>query len=216
MDMISIKKQAFELLGNKNSHHWKEKGNKYYHGERVAELVLKLRRLVLPEDDSHDEILTVAAWYHDIMNGHDDHAMKGAKKAREVLAKYCSIEELNSICDIIAVHDDRYNGRDTYSNYIKLQQDADHLDHFGTYDIYMMFLYSAPHGQTLNEVIDWLVNDRPAEDEKYRSELNFEISKKIYDEKSNFLKNFTERFKVEGEGGIWNINEIIASSKELK
>lgn len=80
----------------------------------------------------------------------------------------------------------------------------------------MMFLYSAPHGQTLNDVIDWLVNERPAEDVKFRSELNFEISKKIYDEKSNFLKNFTERFKVEGEGGIWNINEIIASSKELK
>ena len=30
MDMVAIKHLAYELLGNKNSHPWKEKGNKYY------------------------------------------------------------------------------------------------------------------------------------------------------------------------------------------
>jgi HD superfamily phosphodiesterase len=208
MDLKAIKKLAFEMMGNKNSHHWKEKGNKYYHGERVATLVLTLRRLIFPEDDSHDDILTVAAWFHDVMNGSDNHAVKGAKKAREVLHKYCTPQELDTICDIIAVHDDRYTGRDTYSNYIKLQQDADHLDHFGTYDVWMSFLYSMPHGQTIQEVIDWMADVRPTEDEKYRNELNFELSKRIYDEKSEFLHSFSERFRVEGMGGIWNLDQL--------
>ena len=35
-----------ELLG-KRSHSWKEPGNKFHHGERVARIALELRRLVL-------------------------------------------------------------------------------------------------------------------------------------------------------------------------
>jgi HD superfamily phosphodiesterase len=211
MDLIAIKKLAFDILGDTNSHPWKEKGNKYYHGERVASLVLQLRKIILPEDESRDDILTVAAWFHDVMNGQEDHARKGANKTREILSGYCTEKELNSICEIIAVHDDRNTGRDTYSDYIKLQQDADLLDHFGTFDIFNGFLYSVPHNQTILDVLDWIENYRPTEDERYRNELNFNISKKIYDEKSSFVKRFGDRFKVEVTGGIWNLDKIINS-----
>lgn len=207
-DMTVIKQLAFDLLGNRNSHHWKEKGNKYYHGERVANLALSLRKIILPEDDSHDDILTVAAWFHDLMNGTEEHAEKGALKAREVLQGYCTEQELNEICGIIAVHDDRYAGRDTYSDYIKLHQDADHLDHFGTYDIWIGFAYSISLGKTIKDVIDWLSDIRPREDEKYRKELNFEVSRRIYDEKSAFVRQFSQRFRMEGTGGIWNLDEL--------
>jgi uncharacterized protein len=208
MNLNEIRKLAYELLGDKASHSWKEIGNKYYHGERVANLVLNLRKQIFPNDNSHDDILTVAAWFHDIMNGSKNHAEEGAEKAREVLRDYCTEQELNEICEIISVHDDRYSGRDTYNNYIKLQQDADHLDHFGTYDIWMAFLYAVPHDMKFHEVIDWLNNVRPTQDEKYRNELNFSLSKKIYDEKTEFLKHFAERFQVEGSGGIWNVDKI--------
>lgn len=211
MDLPKIKELAYGLLGNKSSHNWKEKGNKYYHGERVAELALKLRKIILPNDDSHDDILMAAAWFHDIKNGKKEHAGKGAKKARVILRDYCTTEELDEICGIIAVHDDRYHGRDTYSDYIKLHQDADHLDHFGTYDVWMHIAYVISHGQTVPDAIDWLTNVRPTEDEKYRSELNFEISKRIYDEKSSYVKSFTERFKVESAGQIWREDEILSS-----
>jgi uncharacterized protein len=213
MDMIAIKKVAFELMEDKNSHSWKERGNKYYHGERVASLALKLRKLIFPEDDSHDDILTVAAWFHDIMNGNEQHAVLGAERTREVLADYCSKDELEAICEIISVHDDRYTGRDRYSNYIKLHQDADHLDHFGTYDIWMTFLYAIPHEQKLSDTVDFLVNTRPTQDEKYRNELNFDISKVIYDEKSDFVKYFSERFQVEANGGIWDELSILNNTK---
>jgi len=215
MDMPVIKTLAFEWMGNKRSHDFKEKGNKYYHGERVAALALTLRRHILPDDGTHDDIMTVAAWFHDIMNGADDHAGEGAAKTRGILSPYCSDEELDGICEMIRVHDDRCSAQETLSatagelsTYIKIHQDADHLDHFGTFDIWMNFIYSVAHEQTINDARDWLVNVRPAEIERYRRELNFALSRKIYDEKMEFLAYFTERFAVEGSGGIWNEAQI--------
>jgi HD superfamily phosphodiesterase len=208
MDLAVIQKLAFECMGNKSSHSWKEKGNKYYHGERVGKLIITLRKYILPEDESHDEILTVAAWFHDIMNGVENHAEEGAKKTREILAGYCSEYEINDICNIIGVHDDRYSARSLFSDYVKLHQDADHLDHFGTYDIWMEFLYAVHHDQTILDVIEWL-RTQTDRDNKFRNELNFEISRLIYDEKSEFVRNFAERLSVEGIGGIWNENEIL-------
>lgn len=209
MNLIVIKELVFEHLGNKSSHPWKERGNKYYHGERVAKLVIKLRKFIIPEDDSHDDILTVAAWFHDIMNGIENHAKEGAKKTRELLDGYCSQYEIEEICEIISVHDDRYSDRSLFSDYIKLHQDADHLDHFGTFDIWIRFFYAAHHDETINEVIDWFQNVRSKEVDKYREELNFEISKKIYDEKSEFVRNFGNRMSVECTGGIWDETEIL-------
>lgn len=209
MDMPLIKNVAFEIMGNRSSHVYKERGNKYYHGERVGTLALKLRSIILPDDNSHDEIITVAAWFHDIMNGVDNHAKEGSIKTREVLLPYCSEDELNKICGIINVHDDRESGRDTFSNYIKIHQDADHLDHFGTFDIWTSFLYAMPHDQTIDDVRDWLIHGRPAENAKYRSELNFEISRKIFDEKVDFLTYFSERFSVESSGGIWSEVQLL-------
>jgi len=204
MDMQAMKILAFELMGGKSSHAFKDRGNKYYHGERVAALALRLRELILPGDGSQDEILTAAAWFHDVMNGHEKHAEKGAEKAREVLMPYCTAQELDAICEIIGVHDDRSSGRVNFSPYVRLHQDADHLDHFGTYDILMCFLYAASRGESIIDTRDWLQNGRPRENERYRAELNFELSRKIFDEKTAFLNYFTERFCVESAGGIWD------------
>jgi len=209
MNIALIKNIAFEFMESKRSHDFKEKGNKYYHGERVAALAIKLRKLILPNDNSHDEIIIVAAWFHDILNGADNHAKEGAIKTREILSPYCSNDELIKVCEIISVHDDRNIERNKYSPYIKLHQDADHLDHFGTFDIWMSFIYAVPHNQTIGDVRDWLTNVRPTENEQYRNELNFDISRKIFDEKMEFLKYFTDRFDVESTGGIWNMEQFI-------
>lgn len=121
MDLVTIKQLAFENMGNKSSHSWKEKGN----------------------------------------------------------------------------------------NYIKLHQDADHLDHFGTFDVWTEFLHAIHHNRTIIDVIEWFQTTRRKQDEHYRNELNFEISKKIYDEKSEFVKSFGDRLSVEGYGKIWNEKELM-------
>lgn len=209
MDLVKIKSLAYELMGNKSSHDWKEKGNKYYHGERVSKLVLKLRKYILPNDDSHDDILTAAALFHDIMNGDENHGEEGAKRTREILSEHCTEYELDEICSIINVHDDRSSDHILFSDYIKLHQDADHLDHFGTYDVWMEFLYAIKHDMTITDVIDWFQNTRRNKDKQYKEELNFKISKKILDEKCEFVHYFGDRLSVEGIGGIWNEIKIM-------
>lgn len=209
MNLEEINQLAFELLGNKRSHAERELGNKYQHGERVAKLILLLRKNILPNDDSHDDILTVAAWFHDLMNGSDNHAEEGSHKAREVLTKYCTEYEMDEICKIISVHDDRNSDRSKLSDYIKLHQDADQLDHFGTFDVWTEFLYARHHDKRMIDVIDWFQNTRHNDGIRYREELNFEVSKKIFDEKNEFVRLFGERLSVEGIGGIWNEKELL-------
>ncbi len=97
MDMQGIKGLAYELLANKYGHISREKGEKYYHGERVALLAVKFRKYLYPDDSGYDNILTAAAWLHDILNGTPDHCVEGAKMAREVLSPYCARTELDEI-----------------------------------------------------------------------------------------------------------------------
>jgi HD superfamily phosphodiesterase len=213
MNLEKIKEIAVTQMKDKRSHSWKECGNKYYHGERTANLVLTLRKLIFPNDSSHDDILTAAAWFHDITNGGDNHGTAGAELTRTLLGECCSKAELDEICGIIAVHDDRHCDRNSISEWVKLHQDADHLDHFGTFDIWMNFLYAVPHEQTINDVSNYLVNERPAENQKYRDELNFEVSRAIYNDKTDFLDNFTARFAVESSGGVWNLDNIVKETE---
>jgi len=209
MNLEAIKELAFEHLGNKRSHPWKERGNKYYHGERVAKLAIKLRKYIIPEDDGHDDILTVAAWFHDIMNGAENHAIEGASKTRKLLNGYCSPYEIDEICKIISVHDDRHSDRSLFSDYIKLHQDADHLDHIGTFDIWLRFIYAAYRDESIDEIIKWCQTASRGDFEWTREELNYEISKKIYDEKIEFIRNFCKRMIVEFDGGIWREAEFL-------
>jgi uncharacterized protein len=213
MELEKIKAIAAEQLKEKRSHTWKERGNKYYHGERVAKLAVTLRKLIFPDDSSHDDILTVAAWFHDIANGGEDHSKIGAEQTRALLTGFCSEAELDVICGIIAVHDDRSMKTD-YSAWVKLHQDADHLDHFGTYDIWMTFLFAVPHDKTLDDINSFLTNDRLSKSLQYRSELNFDISYAIFDEKDEFLKSFIARFAVESSGEVWNLEQVLKEANK--
>lgn len=179
-----------------------EIGAKYHHGQRVAKQALALRKLELPDDATHDDIILIAGWFHDVRNGRPDHAKAGAVRTRELLegTDYLTPAELDEVCAIIAVHDDRYGGRDTYSPWIKLQQDADLLDHFGTFDIWCHFAWCKDNGIGINEAIKHLSEERPKEFGQYLNELNYESSRLIYREKMRFFTDFVNRFVIEGSG----------------
>ena len=99
MDLEKIKQILFCEMHDKVT--WLgEKSGKYYHGERVAELALTLKSYILPDDDGkHDDIIKVAGWFHDIMNGTgtDNHALTGAEKTKILLAEHCSEYEIREI-----------------------------------------------------------------------------------------------------------------------
>jgi hypothetical protein len=60
MDLQSIKLTMEKLMKNRFQHPDRGKGDAFYHSERVAKLSVSLRKIIFPNDDSHDEILTVA------------------------------------------------------------------------------------------------------------------------------------------------------------
>ena len=205
MQLDIINELVSSLMKDKHSTINNEKAEKYYHGQRTALLAVNLRKRLFPEDTGSDNILTVAAWLHDVMHGSaEDHAVSGAQKAREVLQPHCSAEELDAICDIIRVHDDK-RPEMNYSNLVKLVQDADLLDHFGSFDVWRTFTYTTAHDQTIVEAMEFMKTRPPGE---HLGQLNFDISKHIFEEKMRFLAQFTERFAVECAGGIWDENSL--------
>ena len=209
MDLQKIKELAYEQMANQYNPNSYEKGEKFHHGERTAKLALTLREHLYPDDTAHDDVLTVAAWFHDIRNGVADHWTEGTKKTRELLMPYCTADELDEICGIIAVHDDRDMTK-SYSATIRLHQDADNLDHFGTFNIWRCFFYAAHNGQTLPQTIDYMINRIPKENAQYRDQLHFELCKRMFDEKAEFFRLFAERFEVEGSGEIWGAAKFLS------
>ncbi|MCL2703981.1 MAG: HD domain-containing protein [Defluviitaleaceae bacterium] len=207
MDLIKIKQIAYDHFGERKSQPYKERGDKYRHGERTAVLALKLREKIFPGYSERDKILTVAAWFHDIMNGpvsHAEHAHEGAVKARELLTPHCAPEELDGICRIISLHDARDPENPDYPPCLRLIQDADHLDHFGTYVMWDGFRSAVQNDQSMEEVINHFKYGWPSDVERWRNRLNYELSRRIYEEKIAFWHYFNDRFCVESIGGIWN------------
>lgn len=206
MDLVKIKQIVFDEMSEKV--HWSgEKGGKYYHGERVAKLALSLKKYILPNDSGdHDDIIRVAAWFHDCMHGEsgNDHALTGAERAKILLANYCSENEMREIYDIMYRHDDRHSNRDVFSVYTKIQQDADHLDHIGMNMIWNEFLCSQYNGKNVYETIEKLKDMQNLFSTVTEAELNFDISKRICRERIEFSRLFVERFSIEGIGGLYN------------
>lgn len=197
-----LRQLAFTQMGERSSHDWKDRGNKFYHGQRVAKLALLLRKDLFPQETQMDDLLTVAAWFHDVCNGLSDHAQAGADLVRSLLRDLLSPAELAQVCAIIAVHDDRRAGQEA-SVWVQLHQDADLLDHFGTQEAWMECLYAVPHGRTMDGVADWLLGGRLGEDGKHRGKLHFPFSRKLYDEKSAFVQAFAARLRAEGAGELF-------------
>lgn len=215
VNLEAIKRLAAEEMEHRSSHAWKERGNKFYHGERTAKLAVALRGMIVPDDDSHDAVLTAASWLHDVCNAENEpvHWEAGARWAKTHLDGLCGSEELQEICTMIALHDDRSPAHSGYSVWVRLLQDADLLDHFGSYDVWMNFAYGAAVGQTLEQMLEFLEKKRPSENERYLGKLNFAVSRRIFAEKAEFLRGFAERFRAECSGEICNAARIMQNEE---
>ena len=59
MDINVLKDVAYKLMANRKAHLEREKGFIYYHGQRVANISLKLREHILKDDDYVSRIETI-------------------------------------------------------------------------------------------------------------------------------------------------------------
>ncbi len=200
MDYDALDHLAARLMAKRKPHAQRERGSIYFHGQRVAKGVIQLRKLVT-SDNSYDPYLRVAGLFHDVGKGMEPHAHVGAVLMREMLKPYMAPDEVEEVVRLIGAHDDRKPDSDKHDLPTKLLQDADLLDHYGTAEIWMCFSYYATHELGVSEALEFYRSDYKKTVNRQRKLLNFEESRRIFEEKYRFQRDFIKRLKVEAEGG---------------
>ena len=147
MDFERLNAVAEKLMKHRKAHTMREQGSIYDHGQRVAKLVITLRRAVVPGDESMDDILRLAGIFHDIGKGIEPHAAFGAPIMRQAVKGIVTEEEAREAARLIESHCDRRPSEPVHDVWVRLIQDADLLDHIGTYNIWMDIQYYAHTGE---------------------------------------------------------------------
>lgn len=200
MDFEKLDKLAFQYMGKRKSHKEREMGAAYYHGKRVANGVIELRKRLL-DDDSMDNILRCAGMFHDIGKGIEPHNYTGTVLVRDLLKDQMSEAELEQVCRLIEAHCDRKPQTNAHSWDEKLLQDADLLDHYGSQGIWMSVSYYAyTTQQEMDQVPAFYITEWQGQIAKHRKLLNFDLSKQIFDDKVSFEMKIANRMEVEKDG----------------
>jgi len=203
MDRENITKLAYEKMGKAKAHIAREKGFIYYHGLRTAKLALTLRKNIFPEINEYDDFIFVGALFHDCGKGLEPHEESGEVLVRHFLKNHFLEEELNIISDIVKFHRDRKSPND-HPMWIKLVQDADILEHQGTTEVWINIAYTLYDEKSYDRAIEWWLEDEKClkGKVKQRKKLNFDFSKKVWDEKLEYVDSFIKRLKEESEGNV--------------
>lgn len=201
MDIDKIRNIAFKTMGRRKAHLSREKGYIFYHCERVAKLALQLRESLFTDEISKDGIIYVGALFHDVTKGIEPHHLTGAQLIRTLLVNECTQQELDEISEVIQLHNSR--NRSELPVHIKIVQDADVLDHFGSLEIWLKFMYSAHQEESVFDAIrHWNSEEHKEYIQNTRQSLNFELSKEIFDKKIDFQTYFSNHFQKECNGNI--------------
>lgn len=200
VDLARIQEVAWETMGTRQANPHREPGYIYYHGLRVGQIALQLRKIIFPSEEIEDQIIQVASWFHDVGKGIEPHWKYGALLVGDLLEGYCSEEELNKIQEIIHYHSLRKEQK--YPYYVQLVQDADTLDHFGSQEIWLNFMHTAHARQNVDYVLEFYQSKYEEQVSQVRRLLNYPESVEFFNEKDLFVRNFIDRFAREGRGEL--------------
>ncbi len=200
MDLDLIRDMAWQSMGKRHSHPDREPGYAYYHGQRVAKIAVQLRELIFPDIRDDDDAILVGGWFHDVGKGIEPHWEYGAVVAQEILKGHCSPSKLHQIVEIIGAHSLRKVRN--YPDYVKLVQDADILDHFGSQEIWLNFWHSAYRRQTVENTLAFYRDSYTGNAERVRRLLNYPEAVEFFDEKDQFVRTFVERLSCEAAGDL--------------
>ncbi len=203
MDFDRLDALAQKLMKKRKAHPMREPGSIYDHGQRVAKLVLTLRRSVVPDDDSMDDILRLAAMFHDVGKGIEPHAAFGAPIMLQAVRDIVSESEAREAARLIEAHCDRRPTEPVHDTWARLLQDADLLDHIGTYNIWMDIQYYAHSGGGVADEAEFLRENAGSYAAHHRTQLNFPVSVEIYDDRVGFYLEYARRFQAESRGEIY-------------
>lgn len=213
MDFEKLDAVAQKLMKKRKAHPEREAGSIYDHGKRVAKLVITLRKAVVPEDNSKDDILRLAGMFHDIGKGIEPHAEFGAPLMKQAVMELVKYEEAEEAARLILAHCDRRPDEPVHDVWARLLQDADLLDHIGTYNIWMDIQYYAHKGGGVEAEAEFLKENAQRYAKHHRKQLNFDVSKRIYDDRIGFYLEYAKRFQAEAKGEVYCAAEVMGEKK---
>jgi len=205
LNLNKIMDVAVHAMAERKTPLFREKGFILNHGKRVGNLAVNLRKRVAPNDPSRDEIIFAGGVFHDVGKGIGHHSETGAALVHELLRDVCPERERAEIAEIVLLHNQRETS-DPHPMAAKLVQDADILDHMGTMEVWLKFFFDAHADHSPERTLEyWQGQAFKEHRNKMRHLLNFEISRKIYDERVQFEQRFIQRFAVEADGEIFEL-----------
>ena len=203
MNLEELKRIARETMKDRVSHQEREPGYILRHGMRTANLSGEIMAAASGIRDVFDEVLYAGGLFHDVGKGFKPHNEVGAQITNELLASVCNSRELDDVSNIVRFHCIRKHDIELETR-ILVVQDADMIDHFGTQEVWLNFYYGSYHRKgPEHSIVYWESDEWKRLLEDMRDLLNFDLSKKIFDERVEFQAEFLARFKVEVEGGIY-------------
>jgi len=170
-----------------------------------------------------DEVtVACSAWLHDMERGREDaggedHAVAGARMAREVLSGSTGFDhvEVEAIAAAIASHRFR-SGPTPVSMEAKCLHDADKLDALGAVGVGRAYMMAGEHGQRLHTEVDQDASARHVGDidhsryspvEEYIAKLRHlpqrmttDEGRRLAERRSTFMSSFFEELEAEVEG----------------
>ncbi len=199
MDLNKIDQIAFDNMALRHPDPDREPGFIYHHGRRTAQLALRLADQL--KADVQSDILYTGALFHDVGKGDEFHNEAGAIVARDLLSGLCQDQELDRICEIVRLHNQRGKSPD-YTPEIKLVQDADFLDHVGALGVWLAQYYQATHVETIDDVLRFYHGEeRASAIAMMRQRLNYDLSIRIFDQRIDFENRYfleLERVHLQG------------------
>ncbi|MEG0767245.1 MAG: HD domain-containing protein [Clostridia bacterium] len=206
MDFEKLDMLARKLMSKRKAHLEREIGSIYGHGCRTAVGVQWLRAQIFPQQPEYDDLLHAAALFHDVGKGIEPHERYGAALVREALREMVTPLELEEIARLIFEHCARAPQSDRLDPWARLLQDADLLDHFGTYEIWMNFNFQAHHGASIDEACRFMQTEYDTYIAKHTALLNFPLSRAIMADKCAFMRTFAARLTIESTGAYVSEN----------
>ncbi len=163
------------------------------HDDGHVKRVLKWAVYLAKREGADVEVVKKAAELHDIARGKPNHAMEGAKMAREILRSEGYDEEfIDKVAHCIEAHSFS-SGIEPKTIEAKVLSDADKLDAIGAIGIARAFIFSGEHGRSIEETLKHF-------DEKLlklKDMLYTKTAKRIAEDRHKFMLEFYERLRKE-------------------
>lgn len=201
MDMKRIEEIAYRQMGERKELKSREPGWLYYHGLRTAKIACQLCRAMNVDDDA--DILYVGALFHDIGKGIEPHNITGAEEVRRLLANKCESDKLDTICQIVELHNQRHDSA-KHPLLARIVQDADLVDHVGPISPWLAFYWSGTYSESMQDHVTFASGEEcRAYINGMRKHLNFDSARKMFDRRIQWEHEVMSTIREVYFNGLW-------------